>query len=72
MLGNLVFKAREPGEDKYDLPSSYKNHPDQRDYYHVGVVTSIDPLVISHCTGVPGGIKKDNKLGAWHYTGKLD
>ena len=72
ILGDLVFKARNPGEAKYDLPSTYKNHPDQKDYYHVGVVTSVSPLVITHCTGVEGGIKRDNVLGAWHYTGSLN
>lgn len=71
-LGNLVYKARNPGEDKYNLPSTYKQHQDQRDYYHVGVVTSIDPLIITHCTGVQGGIKKDDNLGAWHYAGSLN
>ena len=72
LLGDLVFKARNPGEAKYDLPSTYQNHPDQKDYYHVGVVTSVSPLVITHCTGVSGGIKRDSTLGAWHYTGSLN
>lgn len=71
-LGDQVYKARNPGEERYDLPSTYKNHPDQRDYYHVGVVTSVNPLVITHCTSVDGGIKRDNSLGAWHYTGSLN
>lgn len=71
-LGDLVYKARTIGDAKYDLPSTYKNHPDNRDYYHVGVVTNVDPLVITHCTGVEGGIKRDNGLGAWHYTGSLN
>ncbi len=70
-LGEIVFKARNPGEDKYDLPSSYKNSPDQKDYYHVGVVTSINPLCITHCTGVAGGIKRDTVQGNWKYGGKL-
>lgn len=69
--GEVVYKAREPGEEKYDLPSTYKNSPDQRDYYHVGVVTSVSPLVITHCTGVEGGIKRDNMQGEWRYGGKL-
>lgn len=70
-LGEVVYKAREPGEEKYDLPSAYKNSSDQRDYYHVGVVTSVSPPEIAHCTGVEGGIKRDNTLGKWHYGGKL-
>lgn len=70
-LGEIVYKAREPGEDKYALPSRYENSGDLRDYYHVGVVTGIDPLEITHCTSVPGGIKRDNTIGAWHWGGKL-
>lgn len=69
--GMIVYKAREPGEDRYDLPGSYKNSHDQRDYYHVGVVTSTAPLVITHCTSVEGGIKQDNTLGKWRWGGKL-
>jgi len=70
-LGEIVFKAREPGEGGYDLPSSYSDSPDQRDYYHVGVVTKVSPLEITHCTSVDGGIKRDASLGAWHYGGEL-
>lgn len=70
-LGEVVYKAHEPGEDNYSLPSAYKNSPDQRDYYHIGVVYSVEPLEIVHCTGVEGGIKRDNTLGRWAYGGKL-
>lgn len=69
--GMIIYKAREPGEAGYNLPGSYKNSPDQRDYYHVGVVTSTAPLVITHCTSVEGGIKQDNTLGKWRWGGKL-
>lgn len=70
-LGEIVFKAREPGESGYNLPSAYDNSPDRRDYYHVGVVTNVSPLCITHCTGVEGGIKRDNALGKWHWGGRL-
>jgi len=69
--GEIVYKSHEPGEAGYDLPSSYRNSPDQRDYYHVGVVTSVKPFCITHCTGVDGGIKRDNALGKWRWGGKL-
>ena len=68
--GMLVYKAREPGEKGYDLPSRYDSAPDQRDYYHVGVVRSVYPQRIIHCT-TPGGMKEDIKLGAWAYAGRL-
>ena len=70
-LGEIVYKAREPGESGYALPSRYENSGDLRDYYHVGVVTKVDPLEITHCTSVPGGIKRDNTMGAWRWGGKL-
>ena len=68
-FGNLVYKGRNPGDDKYDLPSKYKSGNDLTDYYHVGVVVNTAPLQIMHCTTVDGGIKIDTKLGAWKYTG---
>ena len=70
-LGEIVYKAREPGEDKYALPDRYKNSGDLRDYYHVGVVTSVSPLEITHCTSVPGGIQRDSKMGNWRWGGEL-
>lgn len=70
-LGEVVFKARAPGDEKYKLPDAYKNSGDLFDYYHVGVVTAVNPLCITHCTDVPGGIQRDNKLGAWAWGGRL-
>lgn len=70
-LGDLVFKAREPGAKGYALPSTYRGHHDKRDYYHVGVVTRADPLEITHCTSVPGGIKRDTARGQWEYSGQF-
>ena len=71
-LGDLVFKAREPGAKGYALPSAYRGHHDKRDYYHVGVVTRTDPLEITHCTSVPGGIKRDTARGQWTYSGQFN
>lgn len=70
-LGDLVFKVRTPGEAGYALPAAYAFSPDQKDYYHVGVVTGVDPLKITHCTDTPGGIKVDTTLGKWTYAGEL-
>lgn len=70
-LGDLVFKGRKPGETGYSLPDKYKKGGDLTDYYHVGVVTNISPLQITHCTSVPGGIKIDSQLGKWKYAGEL-
>ena len=73
-LGEIVFKAHEPEEKGYDAATvngSYRASPDRRDYYHVGVVTGTGPLEITHCTSVPGGIQRDNRLGAWKWGGRL-
>ena len=70
--GELVYKAREPGENGWNLPEMYAAHPDHRDYYHVGIVRCVQPLVIEHCTTVQGGIKNDNAIGQWKYHGELD
>ena len=68
-VGQAVFKAAEPGQSGYNLPDRYKDGADTRDYFHVGVVRSVSPLEIVHCTGP--GIVRDNKLGKWNYAGWL-
>lgn len=72
-LGDLVYKARAPGATGYDLPSRYADDPDRLDYYHVGVVTAVSPLEITHCTkgGGVDGITVDTRLGKWTYRGQL-
>lgn len=69
-VGDIVYKAKRPGETGYALPGSYDQDPDRRDYYHVGVVRSVSPLRIVHCTS-PGGVTTDTKLGKWAYRGWL-
>jgi hypothetical protein len=46
---------------------------DMNDYYHVGVVTSIDPLAITHCTESDNvnGIARDNSIKGWSLYGQL-
>lgn len=70
-VGDVVYKAYSPGQANYDMPEKYRNSGDLNDYYHVGVVTKVNPLEITHCTSVSGGIKKDKSLGAWKYFGVL-
>lgn len=72
-LGELVYKARNPGDSGYDLPSRYDSHPDRKDYYHIGVVTQVNPLRITHCTSGGGvdGITVDTKIGKWKWAGTL-
>ena len=64
---------------KYDLPSRYKKGNQYydgilEDFYHVGVVSSVNPLRITHMTSP--SVKVDtsvNKNGAspWNYHGKI-
>lgn len=69
-VGDIVYKARRPGETGYALPERYAKDPDRSDYYHVGVVRSVEPLRIVHCTS-PGGVVVDTKIGRWTYHGGL-
>ena len=72
--GDIVYKAYNPGEGKYNLPARYKQggayyNGDLKDYYHVGVVTQVNPLNITHMTSPT--VKVDTKLGKWAYFGQL-
>lgn len=73
-LGDVVYKAHNQGAAKYNLPSRYKPgnsyyNGDLRDYYHVGVVTQINPVRITHMTSPH--MKVDSALGNWNYHGKI-
>ncbi|MBQ8537189.1 MAG: SH3 domain-containing protein [Clostridia bacterium] len=72
-LGWAVYKAKAPSESGYNLPKTYEGHDDQLDYYHVGIVTGVEPLVITHCTKNDGidGIATDSRQGKWIYGGPL-
>ena len=79
-LGEIVYKARGPTDSGYDLHERYL--PGGRywtgidlDYYHIGIVTGLSPLIITHCTrdkaaGIDG-VTTDGKLGKWSYGGRL-
>lgn len=69
-VGEIVYKAKRPGETGYALPDRYAKDPDRSDYYHVGVVRSVEPLRIVHCTS-PGGVVVDAKVWKWAYRGWL-
>ena len=72
-VGDVVFKARKPGEKGYDLPEKYqkggKNYNgDLNDYYHIGTVKSVYPLRIIHMTSPTA--KTDTNLGKWGYAAR--
>lgn len=69
--GMMIWKAKEPGDSGYDLPKRYAGGADLKDYYHQGIVLSVDPLDIVHITsrnGVGGGYH-DTTLGKWNWAG---
>lgn len=80
-VGQAIMKARKPGDEYYDLPDKYKSggkyyNKDLNDYYHIGVVMSVNPLKIIHCTRMNsadnGGIYVDTKLGKWSYAAYIN
>lgn len=73
-VGDVVLKYRNPGSKYYDLPDEYKEggcnyNGDLRDYSHIGTVTHINPLEITHMTDPTA--KKDDKIGNWKCVGTL-
>ena len=73
--GSVVYKSRRDTSrlnERY-LPGGTHHANTSLDYYHVGVVTSINPLIITHCTSSDGvdGITKDSSIRAWSWYGDL-
>lgn len=73
--GSIVYKSR---RDTAELNARYQSGGryytgDLLDYYHVGVVTAIEPLEITHCTSTNNvnGIAYDNSIRAWSHFGDL-
>ena len=84
-VGDIVFKSCAQGstKHKWDLPKRYHKggayyNGDLLDYYHVGVVTRIDPLVIvplniTHMTSPTMKVDtklNQNKNSVWSHHGK--
>lgn len=74
-FGDVVFKAKEPGESGYNLPSKYRTggsacNGDLKDYCHIGVVKSVSPLKIIHMTSPTA--KTDTDIGKWKYAAELN
>lgn len=74
-IGAIVYK------DRVSMTQLHKRYQeggryftgDLLDYYHVGVVTSIDPLEITHCTSTEDvdGIAHDHSIDGWTQFGML-
>lgn len=72
-VGDMVLKACEPGTKGYALPARYKKggayyNGDLRDYYHAGIVYSLDPFQIRHMSSK---MTTDTKIGKWNYAARI-
>lgn len=72
-VGDMVLKACEPGTSGYALPARYKKggayyNGDLKDYYHAGLVYSLNPFQIRHMSSK---MTIDTKIGKWNYAAKL-
>lgn len=76
--GMIVYKARNGNQAGYDLHERYMpggryDTGDLLDYYHVGVVESVEPLTITHCTknDAVDGIACDDSITGWTHCGDV-
>ena len=75
-VGQLLYKHNDDQDDlndRYKSGGRYYVEGDLRNYYHVGVVTDLSPLEITHCTssGNISGIKRDSSTKGWTLVGEL-
>lgn len=72
-VGDMVLKGKAPGTSGYALPTRYKQggsyyNGDLTDYYHAGLVYSLNPFQIRHMSSK---MTIDTKIGKWNYAAKL-
>lgn len=72
-VGDMVLKGCAPGSSNYALPARYRQggqyyNGDLTDYYHAGLVYSLNPLQIRHMSSK---MTIDTKLGKWGYATRL-
>jgi hypothetical protein len=77
-VGDVVLKGRPPSNSKWCLPGRYRQggayyNGDLTDYYHAGVVVSVNPLKIKHMASKMTTDTKlnHNKNSVWNYHGVL-
>lgn len=76
-VGDIVFKAVPKGHANWRLPSRYwQGHQyyngDLNDYYHAGVVESVNPLRIRQMSAHMCTDNKINTYYPWNYKAKLN
>lgn len=73
--GDIVYKAVPQGHRNWDLPTRYRKgkqyyNGDLNDYYHAGVVESINPFRIKHMSSKMTIDTTINTYYPWNYFGK--
>ncbi len=75
-LGCVVLKTRDKDDKSMPLPDQYRKGGSEYDktwgetnFTHIGTVTGLNPLEITHMTSPTA--KKDTSLGNWKYSGWL-
>lgn len=76
-VGQILYKANNDQSDlndRYKPGGRYYVNSDLNNYYHVGVITSLSPLEITHCTqdGSISGIKRDSSTKGWTHVGEVN
>lgn len=73
--GMAAFKARQPGQQYYDLPSEYKQggahyNGDLADYYHIGLVDE-NPAYVINAQSTQTGVVRSKLSSNWCAVGYL-
>lgn len=68
--GMAAFKFKEPGEGGWDLPDKYDRDPDQRDYYHIGLIDEDGAHVLNAQSEQAGFTRTD--LSRWNAVAYLE
>ena len=75
-VGDVVMKTRDKDDPSMPLPDKYRKGGSDYDptwgetnFTHIGTVTELQPLVITHMTSPTA--KKDKSIKGWLYFGKL-
>ena len=68
--GMAAFKFKNPGEGGWDLPDKYDRDPDQRDYYHIGLIDEDGAHVLNAQSTQAGFTRTD--LSRWNAVAYLE
>lgn len=75
-IGDVVLKVRDKDDKDYPLPDQYRKGANdysqalgETNFTHIGTVTGVNPLRITHMTSPSAKI--DTKLGNWAWFGRL-